>query len=245
MKFDAIRVHSAPDALVERIVEQISSGELKPGSCLPSQRQLAKMFNLGLGTVREAIKTLNALGYLEVVRGKGTFVSRNALHGKDQAARREEALKAISLADLMKARELVECEAARLAAAHAGAEDLRRLQRITDDMEASFKDTEAFYDLDFAFHLAVAEAADNKALLEIVKLLVDRVHSLIGFMDDSLSISMPFNVEKAVSTARNVVSYIRARDGRKAKREMQRHLNIVNLELEKEFSAIKQKARNR
>jgi hypothetical protein len=76
-------------------------------------------------------------------------------------------------------------------------------------MEDSFKDTQTFYDLDFSFHIGVAEAANNRALLEIVKLLVDKAHSHIGFMDDPLSISMPFNVEKAVRTAREIVSHIK------------------------------------
>jgi DNA-binding FadR family transcriptional regulator len=145
------------------------------------------------------------------------------------------ALEAVSLADLMKARELVECEVASLAASDADTEDVQRLKEITDAMEASFKDTQAFYDLDFKFHLAVAEAANNIALLEIVKLLVDRAHNHIGFMDNALSISMPFNVETAVSTARNVVRYIENGDGDRAREEMARHLNIVNYELRKEF----------
>lgn len=235
MKFNAIHVTSAPEVLVQQIADQIQNGELPPGSRLPSQRSLAKMFNVGLGTVREAVKILNALGYLNVIQGKGTFVSERAARAEQEGVRLDKALKAISLADLMKARELVECEVACLAASHADLESIKLLKRITHDMEASFKDTQMFYDLDFAFHIAVAEAANNKALLEIVKLLVDRAHNHIGFMDNSLSISMPFNVEKAVSTARNVVNHIESGDGDKARTEMNRHLNIVNYELQKEF----------
>ena len=73
MKFDAIQISSALEMLAQRIAIEIQSDTLTPASCLPSQRQLAKMFNVGLGTVREAIKTLRALGYLEVIRGKGIF----------------------------------------------------------------------------------------------------------------------------------------------------------------------------
>jgi GntR family transcriptional regulator, transcriptional repressor for pyruvate dehydrogenase complex len=235
MKFDAIRHHSAPEALVQQIVSQIENGDLKRGTCLPSQRDLAKMFNVGLGTVREAVKIMHVMGYVEVIQGKGTFVSENAGQAQKPHSHIDSALEAVSLADLMKARELVECEVAFLAASDADAEDVQRLKEITDAMEASFKDTQAFYDLDFKFHLAVAEAANNIALLEIVKLLVDRAHNHIGFMDNALSISMPFNVETAVSTARNVVRYIENGDGDGAREEMARHLNIVNYELRKEF----------
>jgi GntR family transcriptional repressor for pyruvate dehydrogenase complex len=239
MKFDAIQIHSAPEALAQQIVAQIVSGELKPGSCLPSQRQLAKMFSVGLGSVREAVKILNALGYLNVIRGKGTFVSQTPMKTKKQSIDFHQALEAVSVADLMKARELVECEVASLAAREADAQNIRHLKRITNNMEASFNDTQTFYALDFDFHIGVAEAANNKALFEIVKLLVDKAHNYIGFMDNPLGISMPFNVEKAVATARNIVHYIEAGDGENAREEMYRHLNIVNFELEKEFLGAK------
>jgi GntR family transcriptional regulator, transcriptional repressor for pyruvate dehydrogenase complex len=235
MKFDAIQLHSVPEALVQQIVTQIENGDLKRGTCLPSQRELAKMFNVGLGTVREAVKILHVMGYVDVIRGKGTFVSENAGMAQKQHSQINKALEAVSLADLMKARQLVECEVAFLAATDADAENVQHLKRITDAMEASFKDTQAFYDLDFEFHLAVAEAANNIALLEIVKLLVDRAHNHIGFMDNALSMSMPFNVETAVATARNVVRHIENGDGDRARQEMARHLNIVNYELKKEF----------
>lgn len=235
MKFDAIQIHSAPEALVQQILAQIENGKLERGTCLPSQRQLAKMFNVGLGTVREAVKILTVMGYLKVVQGKGTYVSSSAGQVQKQHSPLDKALEAVSLADLMKARELVECEAAFLAAQDADADNVQRLKEITAAMEASFKDTQAFYDLDFEFHLAVAEAANNQALLEIVKLLVDRAHNHIGFMHDSLSISTPFNVETAVATARSVVRYIETGDGDRAREEMARHLNIVNYELRKEF----------
>lgn len=235
MKFDAIQLHSVPEALVQQIVTQIEKGDLKRGTCLPSQRELAKMFNVGLGTVREAVKILHVMGYVDVIRGKGTYVSENAGMVQKQNSQIDKALEAVSLADLMMARELVECEVAFLAATDADAENVQRLKRITDAMEASFKDTQAFYDLDFQFHLAVAEAANNMALLEIVKLLVDRAHNHIGFMDNALSMSMPFNVETAVATARNVVRHIENGDGDRARQEMSRHLNIVNYELKKAF----------
>ena len=235
MKFYAIRVQSAPDALVEEIIKQIRNGNLKPGTVLPSQRELAKMFKVGLGSVREAVKILDVMGYLNVIRGKGTFIADDALNSEKQNSQLDKALEAVSLADLMNAREVVECACARQAAVVADGESIKRLKRLTKRMEASFQDRKTFYELDFDFHIAVAEAANNKVLFEIVKLLVDRAHNHIGFMDNSLSISLPINVERAVGTARDIVNFIAAGDGDSASEFMHRHLNIVNWELEKEF----------
>lgn len=235
MKFDAIRIHSAPEALVEEIIKQIKTGRLPPGTCLPSQRQLAKMFQVGLGSVREAIKILNVMGYLDVIRGKGTFVAAELPSGNKAGSALDKALEAVSLADLMKAREIVECACAGLAAEAADEENIKRLRDLTGAMESSFHDTKAFYELDFSFHMAVAEATNNKALFEIVKLLVNRAHNHIDFMNDTLRISRPITVEQAVETARNIADLIAAGDRNASEQEMYRHLNIVNWELAKKF----------
>lgn len=235
MQFDAVRLTSAPGALTEAVIKQIKAGELAPGDCLPSQRELARQFQVGLGTVREAIKTLDAMGYLEVIRGKGTFVAATALERATATSRIDNTLEAVSLADLIKAREIVECGAARLAADFRDAESIARLKTITAQMETSPQDVDAYYKIDFRFHLAVAKASGNQALYELAKLLVDRAHGHMNFMSESLHIAMPFNVEKAVQTAREVVAHIAAGDGDSAAAAMQAHLNIVNLELSKQF----------
>lgn len=235
MRFDAVRVTSAPGALTEAVIKQIKAGELAPGDCLPSQRELARQFQVGLGTVREAIKTLDAMGYLEVIRGKGTFVATTAFETANGSSRIDKTLEAVSLADLIKTREIVECGAARLAAEVGDAEGLARLQGIVDEMQTSVEDAHTYYQVDFSFHLAVARASSNRALYELAKLLVDRAHGHMNFMSESLNIAMPFNMEKAVHTAREVVGHIVAGDGEKAAVAMRDHLNIVNLELSKEF----------
>jgi GntR family transcriptional regulator, transcriptional repressor for pyruvate dehydrogenase complex len=240
MRFDAVRVTSAPGALTEAVIKQIKAGELAPGDCLPSQRELARQFQVGLGTVREAIKTLDAMGYLEVIRGKGTFVAATAFDTANGSSRIDKTLEAVSLADLIKAREIVECGAARLAAEVGDDEYVARLQTIVAAMEPSAvepstQESQAYYQQDFAFHLAVAEASSNRALYELAKLLVDRAHGHMNFMSESLNIAMPFNMEKAIHTAREVVGHIVAGDGEKAAVAMRTHLNIVNLELSKGF----------
>jgi GntR family transcriptional repressor for pyruvate dehydrogenase complex len=240
-EFNAVQLKSAPGALAEQIIKQIQDGKLTPGTLLPSQRELAKIFKVGLGSVREAIKILDVMGYLEVIRGKGTFVSKSlAKSEKKQVSQLDKVLEAVSLADLMKAREIVECGAARLAANFADAESISRLKAVTGNMEASFDDTEMFFDLDFSFHELVAEACNNKALFEIIKMLVDQTHKHLNFMTDSLRLAIPGNIERAVSTARDVVAFIEAGDVNGAAQAMEVHINTVNYELDKKLTSIKE-----
>ena len=235
IRFDAIQIHSAPETLAQQIVARIQSGELVPGTCLPSQRKLAALFKVGLGSVREAIKILNVMGYLNVVPGKGTFISEDGLNSSKGLTAFDQLMQAVSLSELMKAREVVECGAARMAAERADQESIQRLKDVTARMEADSRTIDLYYRNDFAFHIAVAEASDNPAILEIVKLLVDKSHQHIEFMNEALGISMSANVENCVNTAIKVVFHIEHGDGPDSSQAMRDHLNIVNCELDKEF----------
>ena len=57
------------------LMEQLASGDLKPGQLIPSERQLALEFNVSIGTLRKAIDELVENRILIRQQGKGTFVS--------------------------------------------------------------------------------------------------------------------------------------------------------------------------
>jgi GntR family transcriptional repressor for pyruvate dehydrogenase complex len=135
----------------------------------------------------------------------------------------------------MKAREIVECGAARLAAEQADSENIERLQKVSSRLRADCGSVEIYYRNDFAFHMAVAEASNNPAISEIVKMLVDKSHHHIGFMSESLDIAMPVNAERCVNTAQKVVSFIEIGDGTGSEAAMREHLDIIRFELAKEF----------
>ncbi|HWR31396.1 MAG TPA: winged helix-turn-helix domain-containing protein, partial [Negativicutes bacterium] len=60
--------------IVERIRQWILKGQLKDGDLLPSERDLAQMFDVSRVPVREALKVLEFLGAVKHVRGKGVYV---------------------------------------------------------------------------------------------------------------------------------------------------------------------------
>ena len=63
------------EQLRARLIEGISTGEWKPGECLPSESRLAAGFGVAIGTVRKAVDTLVAERALVRRQGKGTFVT--------------------------------------------------------------------------------------------------------------------------------------------------------------------------
>lgn len=235
MKFKALQLHSAPEVLVEEILQLVRSGELQPGMRMPSQRELARMFQVGLGTVREAVQILHATGYLKVIRGKGTFIAQDALNQEKNGSRLNTVLEAVSLADLMKARVMVECGAAREAAKRAEEEDIDRLLEALDKLREDCRGNETFYQVDFALHVALAEATNNQVIYEIDKLLVDKSHYYIGFMGNSLKTFEEENLKRSIETWERIIDALVRGNGDDASAAMHEHLNIVNYELEVAF----------
>lgn len=58
----------------KQLLHTIKSGKWKSGEKLPSEGELSKTLNVGRVSVRSALQRLQALGYIETVRGKGSFV---------------------------------------------------------------------------------------------------------------------------------------------------------------------------
>ena len=229
MTFETIRKSSAPEMVVEQIIDRISSGELSPGSQLPSQRDLAQMLGVGRSSVREAINALVVMGYLEPIQGRGTFIKEVLPDAGERLEKLNIAFTAGSIFDLMEARELLECRSASLAAERADARQIRELKAILKQVAATEKEYAIFLDADIRFHATVADAAGHVVLCELTKLVLEKVVS----HHNKLKTAMlpPAYREVSIRTAARVVAAIEAGDAKAAARWMAQHLDAIREEL--------------
>lgn len=75
--------------LMRQIEDAIATGRLASGEQLPSHRELSEQLVIAPLTVKKAYDALEALGYLETVRGRGTFVRASATRRGPQVTARE------------------------------------------------------------------------------------------------------------------------------------------------------------
>ena len=66
--------------LQQKLQKEIENGEWEPRARIPSEKHLAEVYEVSLGTVNKAILNLVNLGYLYRIQGKGTFVTSTTLH---------------------------------------------------------------------------------------------------------------------------------------------------------------------
>lgn len=71
---EAIERVSAVQAVEERLISYLKDENVNVGDKLPTEKQLCEELKVGRGTVREAIRMLQARGMVETRPGRGAFV---------------------------------------------------------------------------------------------------------------------------------------------------------------------------
>jgi GntR family transcriptional repressor for pyruvate dehydrogenase complex len=157
---------SLRDEVIALIVGMIRAGELRPGSRLPSEPRLLAMTGVSRSPLREALRELEAMGLIEILPGKGTFVREIAPETSDAqlilGLTDHELLKSI-----VEVRLTLEPLVAQLAAERATDQDLARLRAILDEMAAAGEDAERARNAHLAFHDALTDATHNVILAKV------------------------------------------------------------------------------
>src|SRR4051794_33962031 len=155
------------DDVVGQLREAILSGRIRPGDRLPGERQLCESFGVGRPTLREALRSLEATGLIEVRPGKGggsyAVTPSEATVGDALAALVN--LRGASLEDLAEFRVDFEGENAAWAARRADASDIATLEQIV--AEAREASVEALAGADVRWHEALARATKNRLRIGI------------------------------------------------------------------------------
>jgi GntR family transcriptional repressor for pyruvate dehydrogenase complex len=157
-----------------QIKEAILQGHLKVGDRLPNERDLGALFKVSRPTVREAIRSLEATGVVEVRRGVygGIFITEPK---PDQVGRALEALlrfRGATVAELVEFRSTFEAETAYLAAKRATDKQIEALMKLATSVNkvamATEEPWEKFIQLDIAFHEEIAIASQNQIRVAIM-----------------------------------------------------------------------------
>ncbi|MCS3843147.1 FadR/GntR family transcriptional regulator [Microbacterium sp. AK031] len=162
----------------------IADGDLRPGDRLPSEGELCERLGVSRGPLREAIRTLAALGVIDTRHGSGSYVSE--LHAADLIkglGLTVGLLPLDSIIELYELRRALEAHAASLAAARVDVETIERLDALLDRLEAVTDDDE-LSELDHEFHSAIADIAGNDALAMLLDVLRARSRAYRIFTTD-------------------------------------------------------------
>ncbi|MFM1987676.1 MAG: hypothetical protein RJA99_633 [Pseudomonadota bacterium] len=222
-----IDVPKSCDVLANRLRERILAGGFAAGEALPPERDLVAETGLSRGSVREALRILEAEGLVQTRPGRygGTVVR---LPTTDLVARQVGSYakgRGVAFRTVIEARETLEPMLARLAAEHRTDEDLAALEHASRRMaDAVDADAESFLAANVEWHWAVAVASRNELLSAFMA-------SITGLIRDSTReehVSAREVREAVVEAHRRVTDAIRAGDAEAARRRMERHVRAYS-----------------
>jgi GntR family transcriptional regulator, transcriptional repressor for pyruvate dehydrogenase complex len=209
------------DSQAQRILEMIQDGELNVGDRLPGQRELAAQLNIGRSTVREAIRSLEALGFLETRLGLGTYVVSSTPDPIENslsvwlAANKDKVIKVFEV------REALESKAAELAASNAQPDDILVMEETLNEMKHAIEagDHTRVTEMDERFHDIIGQAAGNSLLFQ----MIENICSVLTEAREAV-LSMSGRATRSLNEHWAIYEAIKTADPDRAKEAMIRHI---------------------
>jgi GntR family transcriptional repressor for pyruvate dehydrogenase complex len=211
----------------EQLEASIERGDYKPGDRLPSERELVELLGVSRVSVREAIRSLEAVGLVEVQHGRGCFVTSSRSDSYASSFSHWLAVHRDEVLELLKVRGALDELAAELAAAAKDAAEPGRLRELNATFRATDPaDVETLVARDVAFHDAIAEASGSP-------LLADLLRDLHETFNESRKATLQPSGRPAASAREHdaIVSAIEAGDPRAARTAVAKHLASVRSSL--------------
>ncbi|MBS5283959.1 MAG: FadR family transcriptional regulator [Clostridiales bacterium] len=201
----------------ELIYQYILDHSLTAGMKLPNEFDLARQFNVGRSTIREAVKLLISQGILEVRRGSGTYIISTTPSDMDPLGLRRFEDKMSLALDLADLRMMLEPGIAEMAALNATAEDILRLRGLCDLTEERILTGSSYIKEDIAFHTCVAECSKNKVVEQLVPMIDTAVMMFVNVTHTKLK-------NETIMTHRAVTEAIADHDPTGARSAMMMHM---------------------
>lgn len=148
-------------AVADRIRERIAEKELKPGTLLPSEADLADEFDVSLRVVRDALRTLTNQGIVETRQGKRAVVANLRPVAVEDYFQFVISSGAGAVEDLLDLRLAIETQTARAAATNITSKQVEELRDLLNAVIATGDDLRERAAVDVAFHRAIARASGN------------------------------------------------------------------------------------
>jgi GntR family transcriptional repressor for pyruvate dehydrogenase complex len=228
-------LRTTPDVrLSSRVYESLSHaihcGLLPVGARLPSEGELATLFNVSRPVVRQALAGLRQEGLLQSQRGSGSYV-QNSPPGLDGMGTLPSGADLSRILQGVELRLVIEPEAAYMAAMRRSTADLHRLTESVRAFERATRLGEPTHTHDYGFHQGVARATANPRLADAVRALEYDVSHAVRVWRHWGRMRPTARLQDPVDEHRMVLDCIRTQDAEGARRAMRSHIEKARVRM--------------
>lgn len=224
INFGPVRNARLFEEICGQIRAQLTEGKIKPGDKLPPERDLADQFGVSRAAVREALRTLEISGLIELRKGPkgGAFMLEESAPFTQSYENMLE-LGRIPLSDFTEARILITEVVVRLACERATEEDFAALEHNTDELAAALERGEVGWNTDYVtdFYDLLAASTGNQMLRYIT-------HGIAQLLSRVIVATRPASPYDLAEQRREFLAALRNRDAAKASALLSRHFAVVH-----------------
>jgi GntR family transcriptional repressor for pyruvate dehydrogenase complex len=214
------------DEIADQFIELIKNGTLKPGDALPPEREMAGSLGVSAPPLREGLKILETLGFVEIQPRSKIMVkslAASALH--DPIAKTIDGDLAMVI-QLLEVRKILESWAAAKASQIATDNDIASLEKACHEMEEDFENNRLGVDADASFHLGIFQAAQNTILSHIGFTLFDLLWQSQKLIRETMY-KEEENKCRMMEQHSAILEAIKERDPEKASQAIMAHLDFA------------------
>jgi len=215
----------AYEDIVQQIRTLIEEGKLKRNDHLPSERELSETFRVSRTTVREAIRTLESMKFLQSRQGNGTYVVASSEEALIQPLAAALFNEKDDILDIFYIRKIIEPHVAALAAENATPQEIEELERILREQEGCIGRGGNIIETDSAFHNLMVKATKNRVMERLIIALIDllkqsREKYLMEEENDKRAV-------RSLEDHQRVLAAVKKGDGEAARKSMLQHLEDI------------------
>lgn len=218
------------EIIIQKIQTEITAGILEAGEKLPPERELAVKYGVSRTSIREALRLLELSDFVEIRPGDGTFIKTNEQQTIQQQLT-SVALKTdqTTLYEMLELRLILESQCAALAALRATGQDIEKIARTLEAMKNT-DDEEIGIQADLDFHMAIAAAANNSVLAQLISSFAAHMRSTIE-VTRKHRLSSKENFARTLEEHRAIFIAISRGESDRAKVLMEDHIRTIRQEL--------------
>lgn len=212
--------------------EALAARRLRPGDALGTENEIAAHWNVSRIVARDALRSLQALGVVEIKVGAGGG-ARIAASNPDLFADAfgvQLDLMGVAPGEVLDAQRAIECLAAELAAENGTAEDHAALRDLLDRAGRCTDDVDAFTGLSRRFHFAIARASQNRVLqIQLASL------QHVSWPSRNRTLS-PAVARRIQAVHEELAALIEMRNAAEARRVMNDHVRMIGARRKAEYA---------
>jgi len=221
---NSVKTDKLGEQIGRELMRAIVDGHFRTGERLPSENELAHLFNRSRIAVRDALHQLAILGIVTTRQGQGTTVNPIGMWNTLDPDVFVVLYGEQAFDQLLEMRRIIEPEAAYLAAQRITDEQIGILRPLSVLLESDSIDQHV--ERDTSFHLEIARAAQNSVLLTMISSI-----SVLLRESRRCTYAVPGEISNGHMWHQTIFTAIETRDAEGARKAMSGHLDQVGLAL--------------